>query len=77
MTRQLDLTEGAGTTPLLLPAVQMAREAARRVKVNAGLGLSAIGAHQFFSGMPVSRAEDREHLAEVLYTHWMRIQRHS
>jgi prepilin-type processing-associated H-X9-DG protein len=50
---------------LLLPAVQSAREAVRatcgRQKLHQ-LGLSAVGGHELFAGLPVTRADDRQAL---------------
>jgi hypothetical protein len=51
---------------LLLPAVQAAREAARSNQKLQELGLSAAGAHQLITGLPVTNAEDRQALGLLL-----------
>ena len=49
-----------GHAALLLPAVQSAREAARRAQKLRDLGLSATGAQQFVAGLPMNGADDRK-----------------
>ena len=63
----LDLKQApAGHAALLLPAVQSAREAARRAQNLQTLGLSAAGAQQLFAGLPVAGADDRRLLPQLL-----------
>jgi hypothetical protein len=64
----LDLKAGQKVSgvALLLPAVQAAREAARRMQKLQEVGLSAAGAHQFITGLPVTNMEDRQALGLAL-----------
>lgn len=64
----LDLSAGQSVSEvaLLLPAVQAAREAARSMQKLRELGLSAGGAHQVITGLPVTNAEDRQAIGLVL-----------
>jgi hypothetical protein len=55
-----------GHAALLLPAVQSAREAARRAQKLRDLGLSAMGAQQFVAGLPMNRADDRKILPQIV-----------
>ena len=55
-----------GHAALLLPAVQSAREAARRAQKLQGLGLSAMGAQQFVAGLPMNGADDRQVLPQIV-----------
>lgn len=63
-----ELTGGQKTSriALLLPAVQAAREAARSSSPLQELGLSAMGATQVASWLPISLREDRKLLATLL-----------
>ena len=56
----------AGHATLLLPAVQSAREAARRAQKLRDLGLSATGAQQFVGGLPMNGADDRQILPRIV-----------
>lgn len=56
-----------GHAALLLPAVQSAREAARRAQKLRDLGLSATGAHQFVAGLPMNGADDRKILPQIVF----------
>ncbi len=63
----LDLKQvPAGPVALLLPAVQSAREAARRAQKLQTFGLSASGAQQFAAGLPVNDTEDRRLLPQIV-----------
>jgi len=64
----LDLSapQSVSEIALLLPAVQAAREAARSYQKLQELGLSAAGAQQVITGLPVTNAEDRQALGLVL-----------
>jgi len=64
----LDLKQGqpVSQVALLLPAVQAAREAARRKQKLQELGISAAGAHQFVSGLSVASNEDRQFLGHLV-----------
>jgi len=50
----------------LLPAVQSVRDPARDIQGRRGFGLSAAGAQQFASGLPVNGAGDRQALAQIV-----------
>ena len=64
---RLDLKQApAGHAALLLPAVQSAREAARRSQKLQAFGLSAAGAQQFVAGLPVNGIEDRRLLPQIV-----------
>jgi hypothetical protein len=56
-----------GHAALLLPAVQSAREAARRAQKLRDLGLSAMGAQQFVAGLPMNGADDRKVLLQIVF----------
>ena len=56
-----------GYAALLLPAVQAAREAARRAQTLRDLGLSAMGAQQFVAGLPMNGADDRKVLLQIVF----------
>ncbi len=56
----------AGHAALLLPAVQSAREATRRAQKLRDLGLSATGAQQFVTGLPMNGADDRQILPQIV-----------
>src|SRR5215208_2462990 len=56
-----------GHAALLLPAVQSAREAARRAQKLRDLGLSAVGAQQFVAGLPMNGADDRKILPQIVF----------
>ena len=56
-----------GHAALLLPAVQSAREAARRAQKLRDLGLSATGAQQFVAGLPMNGADDRKILPQIVF----------
>jgi hypothetical protein len=64
----LDLKQAppGGPAAPLLPAVQSAREAARRARKLQQLGVSALGAQQFFAGLAPPGAADRQILALIL-----------
>jgi hypothetical protein len=51
---------------LLLPAVQSAREAARRAHKLRDLGLSATGAQQLVGGLAMNGADDRRILPQIV-----------
>ena len=55
-----------GRAALLLPAVQSAREATRRAQKLRDLGLSATGAQQFVTGLPMNGADDRKILPQIV-----------
>ena len=62
----LDLTQAPGPAVfLLVPAVQAAREAARRARKLQDFGLSAAGARQFVAGLPIN-ADDRQLLPLIV-----------
>ena len=64
---RLDLKQvPAGHAALLLPAVQSAREAARRAQKLQAFGLSAAGAQQFVAGLPVNGIDDRRLLPQIV-----------
>jgi len=56
-----------GPAALLLPAVQPAREAARRAQKLRDLGLSATGAQQLVAGLPMNGADDRQILPQIVF----------
>ena len=56
-----------GHAALLVPAVQSAREAARRAQKLRDLGLSATGAQQFVAGLPMNGADDRKILPQIVF----------
>ena len=64
----LDLEQAlpVGHVALLLPAVQAAREAARRAQKLQDLGLTAAGAQQFVAGLPMTGADDRQFLPQIV-----------
>ena len=64
----IDLTQappGGPVAPLLVPAVQMARYAARRGQKLQDYGLSAAGAQRFVAGLPINDADDRQTLPQL------------
>ena len=65
----LDLTQappGGAVALLLVPAVQAAREAARRARKLQDFGLSAAGAQQSVAGQPINGADDRQILPQLV-----------
>jgi len=65
---RLDLQQAppAGHAAQFLPAVQSAREAARRAQKLQAFGLSAASTQQFFAGLPVTGTDDRRLLAQLV-----------
>jgi len=64
----IDLTQappGGPVAPLLVPAVQLARDAARRGQKLQDYGLSAAGAQRFVAGLPIDDADDRQALPQI------------
>ena len=64
----IDLTQappGGPVARLLVPAVQMARYAARRGQKLQDYGLSAAGAQRFVAGLPINDDDDRQTLPQL------------